>query len=132
MCGIAGFPGAVGPTTTGPGLTRRSAAPVRAAVTKNSGTIGEPHPEETVQQDTQKFNKQPFPVPPGWIPKTRGFAGPARAISARDFCTSLLPPRPHVPRDSWGGSSLIMSFDEGCAGWAGAEPQTWGTSRGRG
>ena len=25
-------------------------------------------------------------------------------------------PRPHVPRDRWGGSSLIMSFDEGCAG----------------
>src|SRR3954454_12261645 len=25
-------------------------------------------------------------------------------------------PRPHVPRDRWGGSSLIMSFDEGCSG----------------
>ena len=30
------------------------------------------------------------------------------------------------------GSSLIMSLDEGCAGQAGAEPQTWETSRGRG
>jgi hypothetical protein len=40
-------------------------------------------------------------------------------------------PRPHVPVADWGGSSLIMSLDEGCAGQAGAEPQTWETSRGR-
>jgi hypothetical protein len=40
--------------------------------------------------------------------------------------------RPHAPVEDWGGSSLIMSLEEDCAGQAGAEPPTWETSRGRG
>ena len=41
-------------------------------------------------------------------------------------------PRSHAPLRYWSCSSLIMSFDEAWAGWAGAAPRAWETSYGRG